>query len=321
MAIIPLAVRIATGSLLLVVLAACGAAPPQAAEADDVGRPGPVPIEATLAAPEAVVEADPADPPRIDPALVLPFAQTVVVLHARRVVELKLNGLLLLLARKYLVDDCVLRGVIGIERVMASENADGWAAVIEGRDAGPEWLRCLSTSPVASQVPFRDGVAFDIGAGVLATVHDDRLLVGSAATLTGMFAPRSTRDPVAGVLRLVPDRDDLLLALGASHPIAGASSGFIAGDLDRLTLHVESRRANDDLARLAARLPLLRLALRGVLAERLPAEDVALVMQLLDNLAIEQRGERLTADLVIEDVQALIDALVPAAATTSAPAP
>jgi hypothetical protein len=59
-------------------------------------------------------------------------------------------------------------------------------------------------------------------------------------------------------------------------------------------------------------LPVLRLALRPVLAEVL-AKDAKIdtVLKALDQLHVERDGDKLILDLPIDDVTGLIDALTP----------
>jgi hypothetical protein len=275
-----------------------------------------------LVDPPFVQESDDATEPDVAPeapqhplsAVVLPDATTVAIVHPRRMLELGLNPLVLLLVRKYVEDECALHKLMGIERVIVSLNDSGWVAVIDGRDAARDMMTCLGESPLVTKKDFRAGAALELH-GVIAVDHDGALVLGGELPLGRLLGPRKSNEAAQRVLALLPDKSDALVAVGSHEPIGGAasaSSGFIAGDLDHLQFHSESTVGQSEWVDLVQMLPVLRLALRPVLAEVL-AKDAKIdtVLKALDQLHVERDGDKLILDLPIDDVTGLIDALTP----------
>ncbi|MEQ9325478.1 MAG: hypothetical protein RIF41_40300, partial [Polyangiaceae bacterium] len=172
--------------------------------------------------------------------LVLPDATDVVVVHVRRMIELELNPLMLLLARKYLADDCLLSSLLEVEKVTISNGPSGWVAAAEGDDLSEIVLTCLGKDAEQSFQGRPSAVLMDDLRGV---DRDGALVVGKEGPLRRMFGPRSTRDSGRAAIDMLPNRDDTLIEVGSRSAIEGApslSSGFVAGDLEALRLHSES---------------------------------------------------------------------------------
>ena len=242
--------------------------------------------------------------------LVLPDATDVVVVHVRRMIELELNPLMLLLARKYVADDCLLSSVLEVEKVTISNGPSGWIAAAEGDDLSKTVLECLGKEAEQTFAGRPSAVLMDDLRGV---DRDGALVVGKEGPLRRMFGMRSTKDSARSAIDMLPNRDDTLIEVGSRSAIKGApslSSGFVSGDLDALRLHSESTVQDGELARIAKMFPILKMAIRPALEKMLgegPQTDT--LVALLDKLELEQEGDKIIVDLVVDDPMGLIRTL------------
>lgn len=243
--------------------------------------------------------------------LVLPDATDVIVVHVRRMIELELNPLMLLLARKYVADDCLLSTLLEVEKVTISHGPSGWVAAAEGDDLSETVLECMGEDAAQSFRGRPSAVLFDDLRGV---DRDGSLVVGKDAALRRMFGPRSSQASARAAIDMLPNRDDTLIEVGSRSAIKGApslSSGYVSGDLDALRLHSESTIDNDELAKIAKMFPILKMAIRPALEKMLgegPATDT--LVAVLDELEIEQDGDRIVVDLVVKDPVGLVESLM-----------
>lgn len=247
-------------------------------------------------------------------ALILPDATDVVVVEVERMIELELNPLLLMMAQRYVEGDCLLANALGVERVIVSRGPNGWVAAVEGDDIAKRVITCLEGEGPVGERTFRGQPAVELGFGLTGVSRDGVLLVGEEGPLGRLLGPRGSSRS-AELLALLPDRADSLLEVGSRSDIDGApaaSSGYVAGTLDRMQLHAESTVKDDKVAQLLKLLPVMKVALRPALEKMLGSgPEAEVVMKLIDELEVEHDGDRVILDLEIEDVRGLIDTLAP----------
>jgi len=273
------------------------------------------PVDLTVHNATRAVVTDTVPEPELGSAegLVLADATDVVVVQVRRIVELKLNPLLLALARKYVEDDCLLSGLLGVEKVMVSHGPSGWVAAADGDDLSKTVLECLAEGSADQVQTFRGHPSAPLFESLRAVDRDGALLVGEDAALRRVLGPQPTKGAGRALVGLLPNRDDTLLEVSSRSPIEGAASesvGYLSGDLDRLELHSESRVQDEELAKLAKMFPVLKMAIRPAVEKMIgEGPEADLLVGLLEKLEVEQKGDRIIVDLAVDDPVGLFESL------------
>jgi hypothetical protein len=250
----------------------------------------------------------------IEASRVLPSATSVAVVHVRRLLELKVNPILLRLAAKLVADDCLLQSGLSIERLIVSHDGDSWVAAVDGDLEPDDVLACLAKSPTTTATRYRGEDALLLGFGAIAVEHGGAVLVAEEAALGRTLGPRANRDPVMKVLALVPERDDALIVVGSRWTVDGAlteSSGYVTGDLEALKLHSSTTVHDEQLKAIVRLFPLLKGVLRPTLEQMLGGgAQVERALDVLDDLEVKQDGDKLELDLVVHDVEDLVAAVI-----------
>jgi hypothetical protein len=272
------------------------------------------------------VEPDSAGPEDGLASLILPEATDVVVVHVERVIRLELNPLLLMAARKYVEDDCLAGTLLRVERVVVSRDTTGWIAAAEGDDLAEKVFTCAEARSENGVPDHHREIGgrpvTSLGFDVFALADDGVLFVGDEESLRRFAGPRNAKAS-RSLVEALPDRSDSLIDVSSRSDVGNApaeSSGYVAGTLERMTLHAESTVKDQEIVQLLKVLPMLKVALRPALEQALGnGEEAKIVLELIEELKVEEDGDRLIVDLAVNDVPALVARLWPEAKPPAQP--